>query len=197
MSYLGQSQLSVNWDCWRDLSGLIGINSSYNNFQFVNNERVKSALKNNNPLYTFYLNSKQLNGLGENLDSIWYVQNPVLSNNYCCERINKMIKFITTNGYSGYAIKHNFRKYEFQHRGTVHCHLFLWLNDTNVSSEMLFTDLLNSISGGIPDYNDDPMLFYIVYSRGAYCTSMAPQDVDLIIPKLYRQKVFLIFKDPF
>eukprot|EP00834_Sanchytrium_tribonematis_P005685 NODE_361_length_8796_cov_0.460274.p6 type:complete len:155 gc:universal NODE_361_length_8796_cov_0.460274:8267-8731(+) len=131
---------------------------------------------------------------------MWYVQNSVLSNHYCYERINKMINFITINGYCGYAIKYHFRRYEFQQRGTVHCHLLLWLNDTNVSSEMLFTDLLNSISGHIPDYNDDPMLFYVVnryqrHSHGAYCTSNGTSRYRFNYPKIVSSESFFDFQN--
>ena len=54
--YLGTAHLSVNWNCWRDLSGFIGIDNTYNRFQFVNNERVLRALQwlqNNNSFYQF------------------------------------------------------------------------------------------------------------------------------------------------
>ena len=50
----------------------------------------------------------------------WYLQNTVLSNHYCYERINAMINDFIQNGYHGIKISHHFRRYEFQKRGTLH-----------------------------------------------------------------------------
>ena len=65
--YLGTASFSANWNCWRDLSGLIGINNTYNRFEFINNERAIAALScqyQNNPLYReFDFNEHQMEAL--------------------------------------------------------------------------------------------------------------------------------------
>ena len=119
----------------------------------------------------------------------WYLQNPVLSNHYCYERINAMIQDIINEGYAGYKISHHFRRYEFQQRGTLHCHLLLWLeNPTDSSIQVNYNTLLSTIHGHLADIEEDPFLFYLVknfqtHTHGNYCWPEGATSCRFSFPK--------------
>ena len=103
--------------------------------------------------------------VGENGSSA--KDNPVLSNHYCYERLQGMMKYIK-NGYMGNKVVHHFFRFEFQKKGMVHLHALLWLDTDNIAS------LIHGISGQLPSYEDNPFLHllvrrYQIHRCGNYC----------------------------
>ena len=119
----------------------------------------------------------------------WYLQNPVLSNHYCYERINAMIKENIRDGYAEYRVCHHFKRFEFQKRGTLHCHVLFWLeDDSDPSLPINFNSLLQTIHAHLPNIDEDPFLFYLVknfqtHTHGNYCWPEGATSCRFKFPK--------------
>ena len=85
-----------------------------------------------------------------------HIQNPWLANHVCYERLQAMCKFILKKGFQGHRVKHYFKRFEFQNRGTVHMHMLLWLDDPNIDY------ILQGIRADIPNVSQEPLLYWLV-----------------------------------
>eukprot|EP00834_Sanchytrium_tribonematis_P003530 NODE_139_length_16235_cov_0.569038.p1 type:complete len:1194 gc:universal NODE_139_length_16235_cov_0.569038:9032-12613(+) len=118
------------------------------------------------PRLTEYL--RQYGTFDNTLNGTIQTQNPVLCNHYCYERLRSILNLILSDGYAHIPIKHHFVRYEFQKRGSVHCHLLLWLEHFDVEY------LVHTISGQIPPIENDPLLhqlvkYYQYHTCSNYC----------------------------
>ena len=117
-----------------------------------------------------------------------YTANPFLCNHYCYNRLQSMFNFIIKDGYMDQKVLHFFKRFEFQKRGTVHMHLLLWLETSDMNT------LLSGVSAQIPAFKEDPLLhhivkYYQIHSHGPYCQANN-KKCRFDFPKKYQEKSY-------
>ena len=101
-----------------------------------------------------------------------------------------MIKTIINKGYLGYSVIHNFRRFEFQVRGTLHCHILIWLEKReNPEIPVDYNVLLQSIHGHSPDFIEDPFLYYLVknYQTHTHTLLAILNSTTSTVPLVFRR----------
>eukprot|EP00116_Pleurobrachia_bachei_P000345 sb/3460607/ len=121
--------------------------------------------------------NKDLPGIDSLSDSELLVKEPVLTALYIHSRFTAILDFIKSAKPLGKVVSH-FVRYEYQTRGTVHFHCFLWIEGAPVigeqSDQEVATFIQSLITCRMPDKVTEPTLYEFVtkhqkHSCRSYC----------------------------